>query len=140
MAYEDCLHVWAGLHSKLGVVGPIFIDELPVVNDVQKKHPNRPNGKRYELLIDRIVAQLHAQLSPEDFRKCWWQQDGASSHTAGDSLGAIQEHFGTRIISRGATLNWPAHSPNLNPLDYWFWAHLRSRLYETDLLHYQERL
>ena len=37
-----------------------------------------------------------------------------------------------RVISRGCTHFWPPRSPDLNPLDYWFWGFLRAKVYHDD--------
>lgn len=50
----------------------------------------------------------------------------------------------TVYLSSGATLDtglslktpfiWPLHSPDLNPLDYWFWSHMKSILDQFGVL------
>ena len=35
------------------------------------------------------------------------------------------------MISRGADNKWPAHSPDLNPLDFCFWAVAQRRVYKA---------
>ena len=37
-----------------------------------------------------------------------------------------------RLISRGCNLVWPSRSPDLNPLDYWFWGTLKARIFHTN--------
>ena len=34
------------------------------------------------------------------------------------------------VISRRAETQWPAHSPDLSPLDYWFWSVMQSAVYK----------
>ena len=46
---------------------------------------------------------------------------GARSHTTKPNLEFLRSHFGDRIISNFCTPKWPARSPDLSPLDYWFW-------------------
>ena len=36
------------------------------------------------------------------------------------------------VISRGCERNWPSRSPDLTPVDYWFWGTLKARAF-----HYQ---
>ena len=48
----------------------------------------------------------------------WFQQDGATPHTAHETIKLIQECFGTRVISRNTPHPWPANSPDLNPSDF----------------------
>ena len=82
------------------------------------------NSERYmQLLREKVWPQLDSR---RDIRRIWWQQDGATSHCTTDVLGMLQEKFGDRIISRRASTPWPAQSPDLNPLDYWFWGEVTS--------------
>ena len=34
----------------------------------------------------------------------------------------MNSEFGNRVISRHAERPWPARSPDMSPLDYWFWS------------------
>ena len=50
-------------------------------------------------------------------------QDGASCHTAKKVMAELKNVFQNRLISRNSgQIAWPAHSPDLNPLDYSFWG------------------
>ena len=55
--------------------------------------------------------------------KLWMQQDGATSHTAEDVIEFLMDKFRGRLISRRSPIDWPAYSPDMNPLDYHFWAY-----------------
>ena len=59
----------------------------------------------------------------------WFQQDGATPHAAIATLEMLHNVFGDRIISRRTVNNWSAHSPDLNPLDYFLWGHLKNQVY-----------
>ena len=41
----------------------------------------------------------------------------------------MQKHFPNIVIGRGNNIHWSARSPDLTPLDYWFLAVLKSRVY-----------
>lgn len=130
-SYEDCIHVWVGLHSKLGVIGPIFIDELEVPPGAVLRTGNSLTAARYELLLESVIGDMKKNLG-QNFDSCWWQQDGASSHSSIRAINCLTQHFGNRLIARNGGFEWPSHSPDLNPLDYWFWSHLRRKLNERD--------
>ena len=34
-----------------------------------------------------------------------------------------------RVISRGTAVSWPAHFPDLNPLDFHFWGEAQQQVY-----------
>ena len=61
-------------------------------------------------------------------RQYWFQQDGATAHTTNLVLAFLQSKFGDRIISRRTETPWPAKSPDLSPLDYWFWSQCLAEL------------
>ena len=49
--------------------------------------------------------------------------DGAPCHcTTTPCLQFLNDKFENRVTSRRSEFIWPAHSPDLNPLDYWFWG------------------
>ncbi|CAK1591478.1 unnamed protein product [Parnassius mnemosyne] len=62
--------------------------------------------------------------------RTWFQQDGATCHTAGASIEAIKELFPNKVISRRSTINWPPRSPDLSPLDYFLWGYLKGKVYD----------
>ena len=41
----------------------------------------------------------------------------------------LKKIFGNRLISRRAEVEWPAHSPDLNPLDYTFWGQAMAKVW-----------
>uniref|UniRef100_A0A0K0EGT5 Transposable element Tc3 transposase n=1 Tax=Strongyloides stercoralis TaxID=6248 RepID=A0A0K0EGT5_STRER len=61
----------------------------------------------------------------------WFQQDGAPSHTARETLDLLNRLFENRVISKKANINSPARSPNLNPLDFFLWGYLKDRVYSN---------
>lgn len=58
----------------------------------------------------------------------WFQQDGA--RTAGASQAWLHAHFRNHYFGRGGIINWPPRSPDLNPLDYFVWAHVKANVYQ----------
>ncbi|GFV18026.1 uncharacterized protein TNCV_168301 [Trichonephila clavipes] len=58
-----------------------------------------------------------------------WMQDGAPPHIARSVKRLLDQHFGDRIISRYYPFPSPARSPDLTPMDFWFWGYLKSTVY-----------
>lgn len=58
----------------------------------------------------------------------WFQQDGATPHTAKIVLEWLAEKFRERFISLRSIIEWPPHSPDLNPLDF-LMGYLKDRVY-----------
>lgn len=59
----------------------------------------------------------------------WFQQDGATPHTAGCVLQRLDNLFGDQYISYRTANVWPPRSPDLNPLDFFLWGYLKDRVY-----------
>ena len=59
----------------------------------------------------------------------WWMQDGAPPHCTNTALEFVTEKFRGRVISRRTENSWPAHSPDLTPLDFHFWAAAQTWVY-----------
>jgi hypothetical protein len=53
----------------------------------------------------------------------WFQQDGATAHTAVFNIAALRRLFQQRVISRFGDLPWPARSPDLTALDFCVWGY-----------------
>ncbi|KAJ8961134.1 hypothetical protein NQ318_008814 [Aromia moschata] len=47
----------------------------------------------------------------------------------GFTLEHLNEVFPNRWVGRQGHVEWPAQSPDLNPLDYFLWGHLKNRIY-----------
>ncbi|GFX69019.1 transposon Ty3-I Gag-Pol polyprotein [Trichonephila clavipes] len=70
----------------------------------------------------------------------WFQQDGATCHTARATIDLLKDTFGDRLISRFGPVNWPPRSCDLTPLDYFLWGYVKSLVYadKPQTLHHLE--
>ncbi|GFX55834.1 transposable element Tc3 transposase [Trichonephila clavipes] len=59
----------------------------------------------------------------------WFQQDGATCHTARATIELLKDTFGHNLISRSGPVNWPPRSCDLTPLDYFLWGYVKSLAY-----------
>ncbi|GFV37083.1 uncharacterized protein TNCV_791701 [Trichonephila clavipes] len=59
----------------------------------------------------------------------WFQQDGATCHTARATIDLLKDTFGDRLFSRFGPVNWPSRSCDLTPLDYFLWGYVKSLVY-----------
>ncbi|GFX50444.1 DUF4817 domain-containing protein [Trichonephila clavipes] len=69
------------------------------------------------------------ELNNHDVQKLWFQQDGATCHTARATIDLLKDTFGDRLISRFGHVNWPPRSCDLTPLDYFLWGYVKSLVY-----------
>ncbi|GFS80789.1 cationic amino acid transporter 2 [Trichonephila clavipes] len=65
------------------------------------------------------------ELSNHDVQELWFQQDGATCHTARATIDLLKDTFGDRLISRFGPVNWPPRSCDLTPLDYFLWGYVK---------------
>ena len=61
----------------------------------------------------------------------WFQHDGGPAHCSGDVRNNLDVTFGQQWIGRGGPVHWPARSPDLSCLDFYFWGHMKSLVYDT---------
>lgn len=120
--HEKPLHspkvtVWCGVTTS-GIIGPYFF-EL--------------DNQTVTVTSDRYVDMLQNFLMPEVRRlglnNVMFQQDGATAHTALQSMNTVREFFPGRVISRFGDIQWPARSPDLSAPDFYLWGYLKSRVY-----------
>ena len=81
----------------------------------------RFNSDFYCQKVIPIIQRYGTELIGDDFVL---QQDGASCHRSAESLEAFAEHD----ISIIPPNRWPPNSPDLNPLDYFFWSEVKREL------------
>jgi len=58
-----------------------------------------------------------------------FQKDGATAHTANESMIIVRNMFPGHLISRFGDVLWPHRSPDLSKCDFFLWGYLKSRAY-----------
>lgn len=113
------VNVWAGIVGGR-IVGPFFI------------HGNLNSEKYLDLLRNHIIPSCRL-LFPGEYnaihQQLWFQQDGAPPHFAANVREYLNTQFPGRWIGRRGAIDWPARSPDLNPLDFFLWGYLKSKVY-----------
>jgi hypothetical protein len=61
----------------------------------------------------------------EDF---WFQQDGATAHTARRPHAILKEVFPGRVVSLHEAVPWPPRYPDLSPCDFLLWGYLQAEV------------
>uniref|UniRef100_A0A1B6CQC5 Tc1-like transposase DDE domain-containing protein n=2 Tax=Clastoptera arizonana TaxID=38151 RepID=A0A1B6CQC5_9HEMI len=95
------------------------------------------NGNTVTVTAARYVNMVNNFLITELRRQqinvadVYFQQDGATAHTARVSMAAVRQIFPNRVISRFGYLHWPPRSPDLSMCDFFLWGFLKSRVYEN---------
>lgn len=122
--HELKLNVWCGIFRD-NLIGPF---ELPV----------NFNGNSYlEFLQNTLFDELE-QLPLNQRRSMWFMQDGAPPHFPLAVRNYLNNQFPHRWIGRGSEFPWPARSPDFNPLDFYFWGHMKTLVYAQEINTRQE--
>ncbi|GFV87388.1 transposable element Tc1 transposase [Trichonephila clavipes] len=116
--HPEKLTVWCSLWAG-GIIGPYFFK-----ND--EGHNVTVNGDRYRAMITNFFIP---ELNNHDVQELWFQQDGATCHTARATIDLLKDTLGDRLISRFGPVNWPPRSCDLTPLDYFLWGYVTSLVY-----------
>ncbi|GFW70716.1 transposable element Tc3 transposase [Trichonephila clavipes] len=116
--YPEKLTVWCALWTG-GIIGPYFFK-----ND--EGHNVTVNGDRYRAMITSFFIP---ELNNHNNQELWFQQDGATCHTARATIDLLKDTFGDHLISRFGPVNWPPRSCDLTPLDYFLWGYVKSLVY-----------
>lgn len=123
--HEKPLHspkviVWCAIGS-MGIIGPYFFEDV--------------NGRSVTVNSERYVEMLINFLQPELHRRgienVYFQQDGATAHTARRSLETLRNMFPGRLISRFGDIPWAACSPDLTAADNFPWGCLKERVFSV---------
>ena len=106
------VNVWMGLSADQ-IYGPFFFEE-------------NINGEAY---LNMLRACFIPSLQPRTLSNCIFQQNGAPAHFARPVRQFLDETFPGRWLGRCGPLIWSARSPDLSPLDFFLWGHLKTQVY-----------
>jgi hypothetical protein len=106
--------IWAG-----GIIGPYFFEDA-------RGNAVTVNGDRYRDMLENFLVPELDQLG---LQHMWFQQDGATSHTARATIQILREIFPGRIMSKSGDIDWPPRSPDLTAPDFFLWGYLKGKVY-----------
>lgn len=112
------VNIWAG----------IIADHL-----VMFELPPRLNGINYLNFLREELPTLFEDVPLQLRQKMWFMHDGAPPHFRVAVRDHLNAHFRNRWIGRGGPVPWPARSPDLNPLDFYLWGHLKTLVYNSQI-------
>ena len=81
--------VWCGFWSR-GIIGPFFIEN-------EQGEAVTVNGDHYRVMLNEFLL---TKIKEGDIGNIWFQQDGATCHTAEVTFDILRPVFEDRIISR----------------------------------------
>lgn len=113
--YQFKINLWTGIFNGR-IVGPV---ELPPTL----------NAENYLELLRETLPLLLEDESLALRSRMWFQNDGCPAHYARRVRDYLNETFPGRWIGRLGPILWPPRSPDLNPLDFFYWGCLKDKVY-----------
>jgi hypothetical protein len=107
--HSEKMTAWCGV-SAFGVLWPHFFENA--------------TGQSVTVTSDRYVELMREFLNDElcrlrvDACLVWFQQDGATAHTAQNSMAVVRGTFPQHVISRFGHVEWASCSPDLSACDF----------------------
>ena len=96
-----------------GIIGPYFFEDENSANVTV-------NAARY---IHMLNTFLHPQMKRQclhNMQNVYFQQDGATPHTARLTMDVVRRMFPERVFSRFGAIPWHPRSPDLTTCDFFF--------------------
>lgn len=113
---DPSTNVWCGIWNT-HIIGPFFLHETMT-------------SETYLALLETRIFPAIQQIAGSQALP-WFQQDGAPPHFGTNVREWLNNHFIERWIGRRGAVEWPARSPDLTPLDFFLWGHLKSVVYNN---------
>lgn len=111
------INVWLGVIGTR-IIGPIFFEQ-------------HLNAVQYLAFLQNTIADILENLPVRQYAQVLYQQDGAPAHNARIVTAYLNATFGNRWIGTNGPVRWPARSPDLTPLDFFYWGHIKEKVYRT---------
>lgn len=110
------LMVWCAISSS-GIIGPIIFEDTVTAETYIK------------MLTEKFLPEVRKRERPH---LIWFQQDGASSHTAHATREFLNRELPNKWIGLHGPITWPPKSPDLTPPDFFLWGYLKSKVYASE--------
>ena len=88
-------------------------------------------SERYQEILENPLEEFLENLPLIEEQRLYFQQDGAPSHNAHHIMDYLRLKFGQRLIATNGPVRWPPRSPDLTPLDFFLWGHIKNLVYST---------
>jgi len=110
------LFLWVGLCGNGSLLGPYFFD-----SDL--------NDQAYLTLFDTKILPSLLQSYESNIVGLWWVPDSKVAILTKEVREQLSRVFGNNVLAPGCGVQWPAKSPDLNPMDYFFWGYLKKKVF-----------
>ncbi|KAJ4430312.1 hypothetical protein ANN_22525 [Periplaneta americana] len=111
------LNMWAG------IIGDRLVGPHALVN--------RLTGQAYTNFLENTIPHVLEDTPLINRQHIHFLHDGAPAHFSRTARRYLDRRFPDRWIGRGGPIAWPPRSPDLKPLDFYLWGHLKSLVYSS---------
>lgn len=114
------VNVWCGIvHDH--IIGPHIF-------------PDRLTGHLYREFLEDTLPLLLEDVPLNIRHGMWYMHDGAPPHFSREARDYLDTAFPGLWIGNGGPIRWPPRSPDLNPLDFFLWGHVKNTVFATPVL------
>lgn len=86
-------------------------------------------GRRYLDFLSNTLPTFLDEFNLDTRMNLFFQQDGAPAHNAIIVREYLNQTFGHKWMGTYGPVQWPPRSPDITPLDYFLWGHLKTVVY-----------
>lgn len=116
--YSQKINVFCGI-SGHRIFGPFFFRE-------------NLNGDRFLTFLQGDFDNTLDDIPLLERNHSYLQLDGAPIHGTRPVVEWLETHFPNKWIGRNSpVINWPPRSPDLTPVDFFLWGHLKNEVYRN---------
>jgi hypothetical protein len=105
------INIWAGIIGEC-LFGPYVL-------------PDKLNGQNYTDFLRTTLPDYLEDMPLAFRRQLYFMDDCAPAHFSLSARRHLNGHYPGRWRGRGEPIAWPPRSPDLNPLDFYLWGHLK---------------
>ncbi|GBN84190.1 hypothetical protein AVEN_229214-1 [Araneus ventricosus] len=112
----------------------LWTDESCFTRDGVFNHHNshmwsQLSGQSYLVFLNEVLTEFLDDIPLATIQGLWFQHNGAPAHFCVPVRGWLDMEYPGRWIGRGGPVLWPPRSPDLTPLDFFLWGHLKELVY-----------
>jgi len=86
--------------------------------------PQRLSSESFLKFLETEHADMWDAIPTGMRRKVWFQLDGCPAHFGSIIRNWLNAYYEGRWIGRGGPVVWPPRSPDITPLDFYFWGQM----------------
>lgn len=117
--YQFKVNLWTGILDGK-IIGPFEL-------------PETLNGPSYLHFLENELPNLLDDVPLATRRSMWLQNDGCPAHYAREVRLHLNQTYPQKWIGRLGPILWPPRSPDLNPLDFYYWGYIKEKVYNEPI-------